>query len=236
MANFINLDLLTRYDSNIKNYFNHADERMEVVYDITTANTTVSFFSGSLTNLTYVDWGDSTTADKNNNSHTYTAVGTYRAYFHGVTAIGANAFASLGAAISSVYIPNMVTSIGDYAFAFCYGIKSINIPDSVTSIGESAFEECFTGIDLIVGKGVTSIGSYAFSHVTINSLIFTQTTPPTITSSIGLDYVDKIYVPLASLSTYKSATNWSAYASKIVAIVDTGYMDSNLPTLQDWTV
>ncbi len=32
-----------------------------------------------------------------------------------------------------------VTSIGEYAFAYCYEMISIDIPDSVTSIGENAF-------------------------------------------------------------------------------------------------
>ena len=39
-------------------------------------------------------------------------------------------------------IPSTVTSIGDYAFAYCSGLTSITIPDSVTSIGESAFFNC----------------------------------------------------------------------------------------------
>ena len=42
--------------------------------------------------------------------------------------------------IKSVIIEDGVTSIGDYAFYFCYNMTSITIPDSVTSIGDSAFE------------------------------------------------------------------------------------------------
>ena len=40
------------------------------------------------------------------------------------------------------------TSIRDYAFRECYGLKNITIPDSVTSIGSYAFYEC---------KGLTNI-------------------------------------------------------------------------------
>ena len=38
-----------------------------------------------------------------------------------------------------IIIPNGVTSIGDFAFAFCTNIKEITIPASVTSVGGAAF-------------------------------------------------------------------------------------------------
>jgi hypothetical protein len=39
-------------------------------------------------------------------------------------------------------IPNSVTSIGDSAFSYCYGLASVTIPASVTSIGDDAFYNC----------------------------------------------------------------------------------------------
>ena len=39
-------------------------------------------------------------------------------------------------------IPDSVTSIGDYAFNGCSGLKSVTIGNSVTSIGYSAFNYC----------------------------------------------------------------------------------------------
>jgi hypothetical protein len=41
--------------------------------------------------------------------------------------------------LSSVILPNTITSIGNYAFQGCTGIKSITIPPSVTSIEVGAF-------------------------------------------------------------------------------------------------
>ena len=44
--------------------------------------------------------------------------------------------------LSSVVIPDSVTSIGYKAFSVCTSLSSLVIPDSVTSIGESAFGGC----------------------------------------------------------------------------------------------
>ena len=41
--------------------------------------------------------------------------------------------------LSSLTIPNSVTSIGDFAFSDCKSLMSVTIPNTVTSIGEDAF-------------------------------------------------------------------------------------------------
>ena len=82
-----------------------------------------------------------------------------------VTSIGGGAFA-YNPLLTSVTIPDSVTSIGDLAFAQVYNgnrgsLASITIPDSVTSIGHGAF----TGnvlTSVTIGNSVTSIGSRAF--------------------------------------------------------------------------
>jgi hypothetical protein len=56
-------------------------------------------------------------------------------------AIGDNAFSGKST-ITSVTIPDSVTSIGGSAFYYCYGLTSVNIPDSVVSIGSQAFMLC----------------------------------------------------------------------------------------------
>ncbi|MBO4216641.1 MAG: leucine-rich repeat domain-containing protein, partial [Clostridia bacterium] len=44
--------------------------------------------------------------------------------------------------LASVVITDSVTSIGNYAFAYCSSLVSVTIPDSVTSIGWDAFYGC----------------------------------------------------------------------------------------------
>jgi hypothetical protein len=55
-----------------------------------------------------------------------------------------------------------VTSIGEYAFQFCYNLTSITIPNSVTSIGLGAFYECYSLTSITIPSSVTSIGDEAF--------------------------------------------------------------------------
>ena len=75
--------------------------------------------------------------------------------------IGADAFKG-NTTITSVVIPNSVTSIGNMAFAACSGLTSITIPNSVTIIGEYAFYNCTGLTSITIPNSVTSIESYAF--------------------------------------------------------------------------
>ena len=54
-------------------------------------------------------------------------------------------------------------NIYKYAFLCCYSLTSITIPNSVTSIGSHAFEYCSSLTSATIGNSVTSIGSYAFN-------------------------------------------------------------------------
>ena len=63
--------------------------------------------------------------------------------------------------LTSVTIPDSVTSIGNQAFIRCWRLTSVTIPDTVSSIGDSAFESSgLTGVT--IPDSVTSIGNSAF--------------------------------------------------------------------------
>ncbi len=82
-----------------------------------------------------------------------------------VTSIGGNAFYGC-TSLTSVTIGNSVTSIGKSAFRSCTSLTSVIIPDSVTSIGGNAFYGCTSLTSVTIGNGVTSIGNSAFHSCT----------------------------------------------------------------------
>ena len=83
--------------------------------------------------------------------------------------------------LTSVTIPDSVTSIGNFAFYGCSGLTSITIPDSVISVGEYAFYGCSGLTSVTIGNGVTSIGNEAF----YNCSGLTSVTIPDSVTSIG---------------------------------------------------
>jgi hypothetical protein len=78
---------------------------------------------------------------------------------NGVTSIGDFSYCTT---LTNVSLPNSVTSIGSDAFAFCASLTSITIPDSVTTIGDGAFMACSLN-SVTIPNNVNRIGDWAFS-------------------------------------------------------------------------
>ena len=77
-----------------------------------------------------------------------------------VTTIGKSAFED--SSLTSITIPNSVTTIGEFAFGNCNSLKSITIPDSVTTIEGFVFYDCDSLTSITIPDSVISIGVDAF--------------------------------------------------------------------------
>jgi len=143
-----------------------------------------------------------------------------------VTRIGDYTFAECNA-LTSITIPDSVTSIGEYAFYYCRGLTSVNfatpskvtriedfaffyctgltsvtIPNSVTSIGDYAFDGCTGLTSITIPNSVTSIGDVAFGGCTG----LTSVTIPNSVTSIG-DYAFDGCTGLTSITIPNSVTS-----------------------------
>jgi len=78
-------------------------------------------------------------------------------YFTGLTAIDDNAFAGCDG-LTSITLPNTVTSLGTYAFSGCDGLTSFVIPSSVTTLNDAVFNYCASLTSIIIPKSVTRMG------------------------------------------------------------------------------
>ena len=86
-----------------------------------------------------------------------------------ITSIGAEAFQNYSN-LQSVTLQNGVTSIGINAFKDCSSLASINIPNGVTSIGTDAFKLCCNLTSINIPNGVTTIADGAFAGAALKSV------------------------------------------------------------------
>lgn len=74
-------------------------------------------------------------------------------------------------AFTSIVIENGITSISDFAFAWCSFVSEVTIPNSVQSIGIYAFSGCNQLSDITLPEGLNKISDNAFmgcAFTTIN--------------------------------------------------------------------
>ena len=129
------------------------------------------------------------------------------------------------ASLTSITIPNSVTSIGSNAFRNCSGLISVTIGSGVTSIEGGAFSGCRILISVTIPESVTSIGGYAFENC---SRLTSITIPNSVTSIGGYAFRDCSGLTSVTLGNSVTSIGYRAFYScnKIQEV--TAYMPTPL--------
>lgn len=142
--------------------------------------------------------------------------------------------------LTSVTLPEGVTSIGESAFSGCSNLTSVRIPNSVTSIGEAAFYDCYSLTTVRIPAGVKKIDDYAFydCHRLTDVYCYAETRPFTGSYVFYSTSSATLHVPGTSVDNYRWNSPWSSFRNVVALTADYYDYSRNMTTLEDraeWT-
>ena len=136
---------------------------------------------------------------------------TYQGNTYRVTSIDSAFYGCYG--LTSITIPNSVTSIGLFAF-YESGLTFITIPNSVTSIGFEAFMNCSSLTSVTIPNSVTSIDGGAFRYCSsLTSFVSEIENPFEIDESVfwGIPSDAQLIVPKGTKALYQATEGWNLF-------------------------
>lgn len=115
--------------------------------------------------------------------------------------------------LTSIQLPDGITSIGRLAFYDCAGLTAFTIPSKVTSVGEEAFNNCSNLASVNIPVSVTSIGDAAFYGCSkLTSVTVNWSTPIAIDNECFTNAANAtLNIPKGSYESYSGADNWKAF-------------------------
>ena len=134
-----------------------------------------------------------------------------------------------GSGLTTISIPNSVTSIGSSAFSGCSSLTSISVVsdnpkydsrNNCNAIIETTTNTLIAGcMNTTIPKSVTSINEEFLDCPSLKDVYCYATTPPRCENSCYINYSATLHVPAASLAAYHKAPVWSKF-KKIVGDAD----------------
>lgn len=82
---------------------------------------------------------------------------------------------------TSYSVPEGVTNIAEWAFAFCSNLQSVTLPNSMTELSDYSFLNCYGLTDITIPESITRIGIFSLSHTALADV----TLPESVTDIDG---------------------------------------------------
>ncbi len=145
-------------------------------------------------------------------------------YFTGLTKIGDYTTSSASSPtyntfngcnkLKSVTLPETVTHIYRYAFAYCHQLANVDIKGDITYVGTSAFHnDPITSIDL---GSVTIIGDDAFYGTALTSVDFSESLTTIGEGAFQYSDLTGIVIPSSVTSIGENAFSWCPITSAVI--------------------
>ncbi len=146
--------------------------------------------------------------------------------------------------LTSVTIPNSVTSIGQWAF-YESSLPSLTIPNSVMSIGFEAFKLCSL-TSVTIPSSVALIGPGAFSDCGRLATVVSEMENPCEIVSDAFSYINAnatLIVPPGTKSAYQSKAGWNKFANIVeiekkqtIHVVTAGTLPDLIPDYEKYYI
>ena len=120
--------------------------------------------------------------------------------------------------LKTLVLDSNVRTVSNFGYS---SVESVTIAEGVTTFNDNCFKGC-SSLESIVLPSTTSVMTHGVFNTCANltSVTILATTPPTGVSTYTFQNSPnaQVYVPAESVETYKSASGWSQWASRIQAI------------------
>lgn len=115
--------------------------------------------------------------------------------------------------------------VGDSAssvFQHCRRLRRVELP-AATTVGKYVMNDCAALEAVVLGDAIATIDIFAMANcASLRTIVVQAAIPPALAANAlyNSSAVEAIYVPDTSVEAYRTATNWTAYASLIRPLSD----------------
>ncbi|MEA2011836.1 MAG: leucine-rich repeat domain-containing protein [Verrucomicrobiota bacterium] len=132
-----------------------------------------------------------------------------------ITSISSSLFSGCTSLIT-VDLGDNTTQIGEYAFKNCINLSEINLPNKLTKIENNAFYNCNSLTSITFPSSLTTLESFAFSNCdNLSSAIFSGHSPNFFEENVFYGFIPEFTIYFYETANGFTIPTWNGYQTKI---------------------